>query len=75
MNQAAAAIMPDTAADSPIIGSAENGCTTSFATAEPGVLAVGDVRSGSTKRVASAVGEGAIAVRQAYDHLRAAGRR
>ena len=58
-----------------LTGSAENGCTTSFATAEPGVLAVGDVRSGSTKRVASAVGEGAIAVRQAYDHLRAAGRR
>ena len=27
----------------------------------PGVLAVGDVRSGSTKRVASAVGEGSIA--------------
>ena len=28
----------------------------------PGVFAVGDVRAGSTKRVASAVGEGAIAV-------------
>lgn len=47
----------------------------SFATAEPGALAVGDVRSGSTKRVASAVGEGAIAVRQAYEHLRRTGRR
>src|SRR5438046_8889009 len=31
-------------------------------TSIPGVLAVGDVRSGSTKRVASAVGEGSIAV-------------
>ena len=31
-------------------------------TSLPGVLAVGDVRSGSTKRVASAVGEGSIAV-------------
>ncbi|HVH69238.1 MAG TPA: FAD-dependent oxidoreductase [Gemmatimonadales bacterium] len=30
-------------------------------TSIPGVLAVGDVRSGSTKRVASAVGEGSIA--------------
>jgi thioredoxin reductase (NADPH) len=29
----------------------------------PGVFAVGDVRSGSVKRVASAVGEGAMAVR------------
>ena len=28
----------------------------------PGVLAVGDVRHGSVKRVASAVGEGAVAV-------------
>ena len=28
----------------------------------PGVFAVGDVRSGSTKRVASAVGEGAMCV-------------
>jgi thioredoxin reductase (NADPH) len=28
----------------------------------PGVFAIGDVRSGNVKRVASAVGEGAIAV-------------
>jgi thioredoxin reductase (NADPH) len=28
----------------------------------PGVFAVGDVRAGSVKRVASAVGEGAISV-------------
>ena len=31
-------------------------------TSRPGVFAVGDVRSGSVKRVASAVGEGSIAV-------------
>jgi thioredoxin reductase (NADPH) len=31
-------------------------------TSVPGVFAVGDVRGGSTKRCASAVGEGAIAV-------------
>ena len=31
-------------------------------TSRPGVFAVGDVRSGSMKRVASAVGEGANAV-------------
>ncbi|MEA2290584.1 MAG: thioredoxin reductase, partial [Solirubrobacteraceae bacterium] len=35
----------------------------------PGVLAVGDVRSGSIKRVASAVGEGAIAVRLVHESL------
>jgi thioredoxin reductase (NADPH) len=34
----------------------------------PGVFAVGDVRSGSVKRVASAVGEGAIAVRLVHEH-------
>lgn len=38
----------------------------------PGVFAVGDVRSGSIKRVASAVGEGSMAVRLAYEHLEAA---
>jgi thioredoxin reductase (NADPH) len=58
-----------------LTGSAEGGSAMSFEAAEPGILAVGDVRSGSTKRVASAVGEGAIAVRQVYDHLRRAGRR
>ena len=31
-------------------------------TSLPGVLAVGDVRGGSIKRVASAVGEGSIAI-------------
>src|SRR5207244_8996866 len=31
-------------------------------TSHPGVFAAGDVRSGSAKRVASAVGEGAMAV-------------
>lgn len=33
-----------------------------FETSLPGVFAVGDVRSGNVKRVASAVGEGAIAI-------------
>jgi thioredoxin reductase (NADPH) len=35
----------------------------------PGVFAVGDVRSGSVKRVASAVGEGSMAVRFAHQYL------
>jgi thioredoxin reductase (NADPH) len=38
-------------------------------TSLPGVLAVGDVRSGSTKRVASAVGEGSIAVATVHQIL------
>ena len=35
----------------------------------PGVFAAGDARSGSVKRVASAVGEGSIAIRFANEHL------
>jgi thioredoxin reductase (NADPH) len=35
----------------------------------PGVFAAGDVRSSSVKRVASAVGEGSIAIRFATEHL------
>jgi thioredoxin reductase (NADPH) len=35
----------------------------------PGVFAVGDVRSGSVKRVASAVGEGSVAIRLIQDYL------
>jgi thioredoxin reductase (NADPH) len=38
-------------------------------TSRPGVFAVGDVRSGAIKRVASAVGEGAMAVRMIHEHL------
>jgi thioredoxin reductase (NADPH) len=38
-------------------------------TSLPGVFAAGDVRSGSVKRVASAVGEGSIAVWFVSEHL------
>jgi thioredoxin reductase (NADPH) len=38
-------------------------------TSRPGVFAAGDVRSGSIKRVASAVGEGAMAVRMIHEYL------
>jgi thioredoxin reductase (NADPH) len=38
-------------------------------TSRPGVFAVGDVRSSSIKRVASAVGEGAMAVRLIHQYL------
>ena len=39
-------------------------------TGRPGVFAAGDVRSGSVKRVASAVGEGAMAVQFVHEQLK-----
>ncbi len=42
-------------------------------TSMPGIFAAGDVRSGSTKRCASAVGEGAMAVRLVHQYLADAG--
>jgi thioredoxin reductase (NADPH) len=38
-------------------------------TSRAGVFAAGDVRSGSIKRIASAVGEGSMAVRLVHEHL------
>jgi thioredoxin reductase (NADPH) len=38
-------------------------------TSLPGVFAVGDVRAGPVKRVASAVGEGSVAIPQVHQHL------
>jgi thioredoxin reductase (NADPH) len=40
-----------------------------FETSEPGVFAVGDVRSRSVKRVASAVGEGSGVIQHVHDFL------
>jgi thioredoxin reductase (NADPH) len=40
-------------------------------TSVPGVFAAGDVRSGSTKRCAAAVGEGSMAVQFVHEHLAA----
>jgi thioredoxin reductase (NADPH) len=46
----------------------------------PGVFAVGDVRHGSVKRIAAAVGEGSVSVGSVHEYLaelasRGAGRR
>lgn len=38
-------------------------------TSVPGLFAVGDVRDGSVKRVASAVGEGSVVVSEVHQHL------
>ena len=43
-----------------------------YETTVPGLFAVGDVRCGSVKRVASAVGEGSVVVSQLHEHLKAA---
>ena len=40
-----------------------------FETSRPGLFAVGDVRAGSTKRVAAAVGEGSASVRSVHEYL------
>jgi thioredoxin reductase (NADPH) len=40
-----------------------------FETSYPGLFAVGDVRAGSMKRVAAAVGEGSAAVRSVHEYL------
>jgi thioredoxin reductase (NADPH) len=40
-----------------------------FETSIPGVFAAGDVRYGSVKRVASAVGEGSVAVGSVHQYL------
>jgi thioredoxin reductase (NADPH) len=43
-------------------------------TSMPGIFAVGDVRSGSVKRAAAAIGEGSMAVRLVFDRLQATGK-
>jgi thioredoxin reductase (NADPH) len=58
--------LPDDIAHGPEFGGRE---PLPFETSVPGVFAVGDVRSGSMKRVASAVGEGSSAVRQVNEYL------
>ena len=55
-----------------VLTGAAAGADTLLATTLPGVFAVGDVRSGSTKRCATAVGEGAWAVQLVHAHLAAA---
>ncbi len=42
-------------------------------TSRAGIFGVGDVRSGSIKRVATAIGEGSVAVRLVFDRLQDSG--
>src|SRR2546421_5472370 len=48
----------------------DDGPPLTLETSVPGVFAAGDVRQGSIKRIASAVGEGATVVRLLHEHLR-----
>jgi thioredoxin reductase (NADPH) len=43
--------------------------TSPFATSRPGIFAIGDVRSGSVKRVASSVGEGSVVMQAVHTFL------
>jgi thioredoxin reductase (NADPH) len=50
-------------------GSSEWEPVSRFATSCPGVFAIGDVRAGSVKRVASAVGEGSVVISDIHQYL------
>ncbi len=52
-----------------ITGSTEAFENTRYATSVPGIYAVGDVRSESVKRVASAVGEGSVVISDIHRYL------
>lgn len=54
-----------------VTGKSDDGMALSspYATERPGIFAVGDVRSGSTKRVASGVGEGSVVVSAVHAFL------
>ncbi len=54
-----------------ILTGGDAGADNLLGTSVPGILAAGDVRSGSTKRCATAVGEGAMAVQLVHTHLAA----
>jgi len=47
------------------------GRATPYETSHPGIFVVGDVRAGSVKRVASAVGEGSVVISRVWEHVNA----
>jgi thioredoxin reductase (NADPH) len=52
-----------------ITGSGTGSASSPFATSLPGVFAVGDVRAGSVKRVASSVGEGSVVISKVWEFV------
>jgi thioredoxin reductase (NADPH) len=63
------------AADGFILTGDAAGADHMLETSVPGIFAAGDVRSGSTKRCAAAVGEGSMAVQLVHEHLAASAAR
>ena len=57
------------ASSAPARAPAGDALASPFATTRPGIFAVGDVRSGSVKRVASGVGEGSVVVQAIHRFL------
>ena len=53
-----------------VVTGSDAGGRSSYETSCPGVFAVGDVRAGSVKRVASAVGEGSVVMSAVWDHVK-----
>jgi thioredoxin reductase (NADPH) len=52
-----------------VTGSSVGPAASPFATSHPGIYAVGDVRAGSVKRVASSVGEGSVVISKVWEFL------
>jgi thioredoxin reductase (NADPH) len=54
-----------------LTGNGSAGTNSPFATSIPGIFAVGDVRAGSVKRVASSVGEGSVVISKVWEFVNA----
>ena len=52
-----------------VTGNGTAGVASPFATSLPGIFAVGDVRAGSVKRVASSVGEGSVVISKVWEFV------
>ena len=50
-------------------GSGAGTASSPYATSQPGIFAVGDVRAGSVKRCASAVGEGSVVISKVWEFV------
>lgn len=61
--------LADTDAKGFVLTGAAAGRESEFETSAPGIFAVGDVRAGSVKRVASAVGEGSVVISRIWDYV------
>jgi thioredoxin reductase (NADPH) len=52
-----------------VLTGAQEAGASPYATSQPGIFAVGDVRAGSVKRVASSVGEGSVVISKVWEHV------